>query len=148
MAAWAIPVALAAVSLVGTYLAYDQQKQAVSAQKKANSIQRQGQDAELRRQRVLEISRARRQRATALAVAEASGANDVGSSVTGGINSVTSQSAGNQAFLTSQRDFRNAAGKQLDRASAAETKAAQYNLLSSTADFGLNTYANREALGF
>lgn len=141
-----IPLALTAVSVGATLLAAQQQQKAASAQKKENQILRQGQDAELRRQRVLEISRARRQRATALAFAEASGVNAVGSSVVGGVNSVQSQSAGNQAFLTGQRDYANAAGKYRDKASQADTRAGQYNLLSSVGQFGLNTYANREAL--
>jgi hypothetical protein len=146
MAAWVIPLALTAVTLGATYLSYQKQQEAASASKKAASIQRQGQDAELRRARVLEIAKARRQRASALAIAEASGVNAVGSSVTGGVNSVTSQSAGNQAFLTSQSTFARATGNQLAKASAAETRAGMYNLLASTAMFGLNTYANRESL--
>ena len=146
MAAWVIPLALTAISVGGSLLAFQQQQKAASAQKKAASIQRQGQEAELRRARVLEISKARRQRASALAIAEASGVNAVGSSVVGGVNSVTSQSAGNQAFLTGQRDFARAAGNQLAKAASAETQAGKFNLLSSTGQFGLSTYANREAL--
>ena len=145
MSGFLIPLALTAVTIGATLLAAQQEQKAASAQKKENQILRQGQDAEIRRQRVLEISRARRQRATALAFAEASGVNAVGSSVVGGINSVQSQSAGNQAFLTSQRDFANKAGEYRDKASKAETRAGQYNLLSSLGQFGLNTYNTQKA---
>lgn len=148
MAAWVIPLALAAVSIGASYLAYNQQQKAVSAQKKANSIQNQQQDAELRRARVQEIARARRARAAAVSIVEASGVNTIGSSVAGGIGSVDSQSAGNQAFLTSQGDFRRAIGRQLDKASSAEASASKFNLLSSTSNFGLDVYANRQNLGF
>jgi hypothetical protein len=148
MPAWVIPAILLATTVATSALAYDQQQKAASAQKKANSIQNQQQDSELRRARIQEIAQARRQRATALSFAEASGVNDVGSSVTGGINSVQSQSAGNQAFLTAQGNYRRAIGRQLDKASNAETQAAKYGLLSSTSQFGLDVYANRSAYGF
>ena len=148
MAAWVLPAALLAVSVASTALAFQQQKQAASEQKKANQIQRQGQDAQVRRARIQEVARARRERAAAVAAAEGAGALGVGSSVAGGIGSVTSQSAGNQAFLTGQQDFARAAGRAQDRASAANTRAGAFDAVGSIANSGLNIYANRVALGF
>jgi hypothetical protein len=138
MAAWVIPAIALAVTVGSTALAYQQQREAASAQKKSNSIERQGQDADVRRQRVLEIARARRERAAAVNFAEGSGVNAAGSSVAGGINSVTSQSAGNQAFLTSRRDFARKAGRQLDNASQANTRAQGYDLVGSFGQLGLD----------
>ena len=146
MAAWVLPAALLAVSVASTAFSYQQQKQAASEQKKANQIQRQGQDFTVRRQRIQEVARARRERAAAVASAEAAGAMGVGSSVAGGIGSVQSQSAGNQAFLTGQQTFARAAGRRMDAASAASTRAGAGDAVGSVAGSGLTVYANRQNL--
>ena len=138
----AIPLALAAISVGGTLLAANQAGKAASAEKKANQIQQQGQQYEVRRAQVQEFARQRRARAQALAIAEATGVNSVGSSVTGGINSVISQSSGNQAFIGGQLRFANKAANQLNDASKANTKTSQFGLLSQAGTTGLNIYGS------
>jgi len=146
LAAWVIPAVLLATTVATSVMSFQEQRRSTSAQRKANQIQNQGQDAELRRARVQEIARMRRERATALSFAESAGVMGEGGSVVGGINSAQSQSAGNQAFLTAQGDFRRAAGRQMDRASSASQRASAWNLGATTSQFGLDVYTNRANL--
>lgn len=148
MAAWVLPAILAVTTIASAGASFIQQREAASEQRKANSIQRQSQDATLRRERIQEVARARRQRASAVAAAESAGVMGLGSSVAGGVGSVVSQSGANQAFLTGQRDFARAAGRRMDAASSARTRAGAFDAIGSVSQFGLNLYSNRANLGF
>lgn len=147
MPAWVVPAIYAGVAVAGlaaTAYGVQQQQQAASDARKANQVNRQGQDYELRRARVREFAQARRQRAAAVALANAAGVNDAGSSIVGGVNSVVSQTAGNQAFIGGQRIFARKEGQYLDNVSRARTRASAAgafgNVAGSLGDAGIAGY--------